>query len=427
MLGVGQPGGAEAVSETHPPLSLRLRVLFRYLDRLGHRRLPAYAVVWQDYLKAASSDLPPFAAFLAEKLVHDDHPDRLIDFVDAWGSQQGSASSDAAAWVERELLDEIPGDTHCRPSNGGQRQSVAVADVVNAAWAARTALDIAASGDTMPTGALAASRIDPHQKRLRIDSLASKAIDSIELARLWGPDRGVISVDDQTLTQAAAYIPAGADTPVGALSRSAIADRLRANREDRAKQRLVVSPLFADSLQDAGVDLRLGPDFIVFLHSAIGGFDPLDTHQDPRMLQERVHKAWGERFMLHPGELVLASTLEYIVTPQDVVAQVVTRSSYGRLGLITATAVQVQPGSRGCITLELVNHGDTPIALSPGARIAQLLLIGLPYSNPVAPGKYWFPVGPEFSRVEQDPDAPRLRMIASPRQRSPALGRPGSS
>ncbi len=139
------------------------------------------------------------------------------------------------------------------------------------------------------------------------------------------------------------------------------------------------------------------------------------------MLQQRVHKAWGERFILHPGELVLAATLEYIVTPQDVVAQVITRSSYGRLGLITATAVQVQPGSRGCITLELVNHGDTPIALSPGARVAQLMLIGLPYSSPAVAGKYWFPVGPEFSRVEEDPDAPRLRRIAE--QARPSTGR----
>ncbi len=326
--------------------------------------------------------------------------------------------------MERDLLDGIPGDTHYCVSPGGHRQGVEVADVVNAAWAARAALDVAASGGEVPAGALVASQITPHQKRLRIDSLASKAIDSIELSRLWGPERGVISLDDQMLAQAAADIPSGSDASPGALSRSAIADRLLADRDDRASERLVVTPLFADSVHNAGVDLRLGPDFIVFRHSAIGGFDPLDTSQDPRMLQQRVHKAWGERFILHPGELVLAATLEYIVTPQDVVAQVITRSSYGRLGLITATAVQVQPGSRGCITLELVNHGDTPIALSPGARIAQLLLIGLPYSSPVVPGKYWFPVGPEFSRVEEDPDAPRLRSIAE--QARSSTGRPGT-
>ncbi len=88
VLSVGQPGDAEVMTERHPPLSLRLRTLFRYLERLGHRQLPAYAAVWQDYLRTVSTELPPVAAFLAEKLVHDDHADRLIDFVEAWGSER---------------------------------------------------------------------------------------------------------------------------------------------------------------------------------------------------------------------------------------------------------------------------------------------------------------------------------------------------
>ncbi len=32
----------------------------------------------------------------------------------------------------------------------------------------------------------------------------------------------------------------------------------------------------------------------------------------------------------------------------------------------------VQPGFAGCLTLELVNHGESPIALYAGSRIAQL-------------------------------------------------------
>ncbi len=208
VLSVGHPGDAEAMTETHPPLSLRLRPLFRYLERRGDRHLPAHAAVWHDYLRTVSAELPPLAAFLAEKLVHVDHADRLIDFVESWGPQQGhNGSRDAAAWVERDLLDGIPGDTHYGVSPGGHGQNVAVADVVNAAWAARTALDIAASGGGVPAGALVESQITPHEKRLRIDSLASKAIDSIELSRLWGPDRGVISFDDQMLADAAAAIP----------------------------------------------------------------------------------------------------------------------------------------------------------------------------------------------------------------------------
>ena len=141
-------------------------------------------------------------------------------------------------------------------------------------------------------------------------------------------------------------------------------------------------------------------------------------------MQERVHMSWGERFILHPQELVLASTLEYIVLPDNVAAQVLTRSSYGRLGLLTATAVQVQPGSRGCITLELVNQGETPIELSPAARVAQLMLWVVTEPCVVRKGRYWFPVGPEFSKVSDDSDRGPLQALASAAQEPAARTRP---
>jgi len=109
---------------------------------------------------------------------------------------------------------------------------------------------------------------------------------------------------------------------------------------------------------------------------------------------------------------VLAATLEYVVLPYDLAAQVVTRSSYGRIGLITATAVQVQPGSHGCITLELVNHSDTPIRLMPGARIAQLVLFTVSGAQQPTPGKYRFSLEPEFAVAEPDDDVAILANVA---------------
>jgi dCTP deaminase len=49
------------------------------------------------------------------------------------------------------------------------------------------------------------------------------------------------------------------------------------------------------------------------------------------------------------------------------------RSSWGRLGLIVATAAMVQPGYKGCLTLELVNSSESPIALYPGLSVGQLV------------------------------------------------------
>ena len=67
----------------------------------------------------------------------------------------------------------------------------------------------------------------------------------------------------------------------------------------------------------------------------------------------------------------------------------------------------VQPGYKGSLTLELVNEGDTPIALYPGLRVAQLAVHRLtaatdfPYE---ATAKYVSPIGPEATKLAWDAD-----------------------
>lgn len=426
--------------ETHPPLWVRLRVLSVYLDRLGWSgdALPAHASVWHAEQGSSQETLGERARWAATLVTTPARVEQLIAFVRRWNiseeEYQAGVNVERIAHVERELLDGVPGATYA-PTSRGRWTEVSIADVVNAAWTARRVL---AEGADAEAGVLLASQLDPHDKRVKLDSLASKAIDTLELSRLWGRTKGIIppdAVDAGTALPGDAshrVSPAGGDPTGeehdapphgGVLSRRCFARLLSHDRKLPRNKRMVVTPLFEDSVQDAAIDLRLGPDFIVFRHSATKAFDPLaDDGQDPRMMQERVHKGWGERFILHPQELVLASTLEYIVLPDDVAAQVLTRSSYGRLGLLTATAVQVQPGSRGCITLELVNQGETPIELAPGARVAQLMLWSLAEPCLVRRGRYWFPVGPEFSKVGADPDAPALRGLAEA-ARQPAVGR----
>ena len=130
---------------------------------------------------------------------------------------------------------------------------------------------------------------------------------------------------------------------------------------------------------------------------------------------------WGERFVLHPNELVLAATLEYIVLPNDLTGTITSRSTYGRLGLLTVTASQVQPGSANCITLELLNEGRTPLELSPGLRIAQLRLYhvdGVAESDVFKQSeKYNGAVRPQFPKVRDDPDQPALRLLNQRRGR----------
>ena len=49
----------------------------------------------------------------------------------------------------------------------------------------------------------------------------------------------------------------------------------------------------------------------------------------------------GERFVLHPRQLVIGSTLEYIQLPPTVMPYVVGKSTWGRTGLVIATATKV--------------------------------------------------------------------------------------
>ena len=52
---------------------------------------------------------------------------------------------------------------------------------------------------------------------------------------------------------------------------------------------------------------------------------------------------------------------------------VVGRSTWGRLGLIVATAICIHPLFAGPLTRELRNLGETPLKLYPGEAIAQLI------------------------------------------------------
>lgn len=182
-------------------------------------------------------------------------------------------------------------------------------------------------------------------------------------------------------------------------------------------ERLVISPLLERSQIGRGaIDLRLGTEFLLLRRTQNPGLDPGKNRQvDVDEMQERLVVPFGDEFWLHPRHFVLAATLEYLRLPDDMAAYVVGRSSWGRLGLIVATAVFVHPGFRGCLTLELVNDGDSPIRLSPGVRIAQLAIHrseGAATPDRQQPEKYLAPVRPQASKLASERnDFDRLRAV----------------
>jgi dCTP deaminase len=71
------------------------------------------------------------------------------------------------------------------------------------------------------------------------------------------------------------------------------------------------------------------------------------------------------------------------------------------MGLIIATATKVDPGFKGCITLEIINEGQVPIVLYPGILIAQLVLHKTSGKSRYS-GRYNHPTGPQFPNFSKD-------------------------
>ncbi len=136
-------------------------------------------------------------------------------------------------------------------------------------------------------------------------------------------------------------------------------DDLEKAMEISSDDRLIVTPLLdRNQIGRGAIDLRLGTEFLLLRRIDQPGLNPATDSQDAiDSMHERVLVPFGGEFWLHPRHFVLAATLEFLKMPSDLGAYVVGRSSWGRLGLIVATAVMVHPGFRGCLTLELVSYG----------------------------------------------------------------------
>lgn len=145
-------------------------------------------------------------------------------------------------------------------------------------------------------------------------------------------------------------------------------------------KKLVILPILKEKLlksKSSSIDLRLGTRFLSTKHNRSiildiekeGG----DINKQKRLMESH-YVPFGKKFILHPRDFVLGSTLEWIKLPYDISAYVQGKSSWGRRGLVIATAVGIHCGFSGCLTLEITNLGEVPIAIYPGMKICQLFL-----------------------------------------------------
>jgi deoxycytidine triphosphate deaminase len=428
MLAVTGETGNQA-SDEYPPRSTRIKLLATIASLTGDDSSHLYGDITGAWLDLAeeeveqNADSPQPIEYLVTFI---DGAKILWDAVCKWGQTYSPVKAkhgeETLFWLVERLEEGVPGGLAVERGLDGPREFVP-ADVVNAAWAAE------------------ARKQNPD---VPVDNLALKALDNLEFARLWRqsveridePDvpvetRGVpddwMVRDDETETQVDRLLSTlnlddRSVQPIYELLRrheqsghqSVLSGADLVHRLDPCtpiSQRLIATPVLPGAIREASLDVRLSSSFIVFKHSATEVFDAVSGDQDPREMQEIVEKEWGERFILHPAELVLAATLEYFAFPGDLAGEIASRSSYGRLGLVSVTASRVQPWSTGCITLELFNTSRTPIALTVGERIAQIVFQHIVNPVPMLKPTYRWPTGPEFSRVRGDWDRPIIRGV----------------
>jgi dCTP deaminase len=168
-------------------------------------------------------------------------------------------------------------------------------------------------------------------------------------------------------------------------------------------------PLEERQWGEASVDLRLGFSFTKFKDIrgiSISVADGLKAVGElglwaNRKLKERDDFGKVERYILEPKEFVLAFTYESISIPNDLIGLVEGRSTYARVGLsMHQTAPWIQPGWKGPIVLEMMNHGPLRIELTPMVdRPCQLTFIKL--SKPL-PQDLLYGTKPGDAYQEQD-------------------------
>ncbi|MDO8639584.1 MAG: dCTP deaminase [bacterium] len=173
------------------------------------------------------------------------------------------------------------------------------------------------------------------------------------------------------------------------------------------QKRIVIAPApdLKVALGSCSIDLRLGNTFRVFKENQ-EPIDPL-SRENIEVTKEIKIKD-NEKFIINPGDFVLAVTKEKITISPSLLGRLEGRSSLGRLGIVVhSTASIFDPGWDGQAVLELGNLGKIGVVLYPGMRICSMSFEELsspaevPYHKKEN-AKYLNQDGPDESRIHEE-------------------------
>lgn len=134
-------------------------------------------------------------------------------------------------------------------------------------------------------------------------------------------------------------------------------------------KRIIIEPFDKEIVRENGIDLRLGGEVARMINPG----EALDTRNGDVSKYYKIEK--GESFIIKPFEHVLATTLEYIKLPIDLMAFVELRSTFARLGLFIPPTI-IDANFEGQLTIELVG-GHFPVKLYKGTRFIHVIFAKL--------------------------------------------------
>jgi dCTP deaminase len=124
-----------------------------------------------------------------------------------------------------------------------------------------------------------------------------------------------------------------------------------------------VSPFSMEFINPASIDVRLGKNLMIET-----------PHEADLELIDISEYTKENPYLLHPGEFVLAETVEKFRIPDRISAQFVLKSSRAREGYQHLLAGWIDPGYRGRLTLEIKNiRRYHAIPLYKNMRIGQIV------------------------------------------------------
>jgi dCTP deaminase len=167
----------------------------------------------------------------------------------------------------------------------------------------------------------------------------------------------------------------------------------------------------------AALDLRLGRWFLALQQARTSEID-FSVNREVNELEASEGKLhyipFGQKFIIHPGRFVLGTTLEWMRVPFDLGGHITGRSSIGRRGLVIETAAGLHPNFSGCITLELANCGEVPVAVVPGMRICQVFFHSLSGGSKESSSNFSGQRRPTFGAYHLDPFVANAKQAANP-------------